>query len=98
MAAFLEVALALDFKRRLLTMGAHDKLCPLRLAPCFYLITIRETKHAMTAHSITTVGSAPPIFALQRKFHILALMLDSIIGQRHPTALELLCTHPVPII
>src|SRR3990167_6509378 len=98
MTTFLRGTLALDNERRLLAMGAHDKLRSLTFAPCFNFVAIRKTEQTMTAHSITTIGATPEILALRRKLYIRALVLNSIIGQLHPAPLELRCTHPVPII
>ena len=97
-AASQEGVLTLDFEGRLLAVGTHYKLNAFAFTPSFHFIAICKTKHAMTAYSITTVGSASPIVALRRELHILTLMLNSIVAERHPALPKLGCTHAVPII
>lgn len=98
MATSLDGSLAFNLERSFFAGSAYDKLHCLSVPPCFNVIAIRKTKHAMTANSITPIGPASPVLTFRRKLHSWALMFSSVIGEFHPAIFELLCCHPVPIV
>src|SRR6266511_4240736 len=98
MAVSDESAFSLYPEGRLLAMGTHHKLRPLAFAPRFDFIAIGKTEQTMTAYAVTAVGSTPPLLSLRRKLHVLALMFDSVVAQRHPATLELRRAHAMAIV